>query len=174
MIAVMDDTSQKAGAAKLFRKLAARDRLMRMAAEAKGSPLSREAWEIQRLRGYLAEWGEFQERYRAYLGSGRVVSFAAGNTNPIWEAMEYLEISQKQAMADIGAAIEDLSILPDGAAMRAALRIRLLNETVGAKVFRSGRLATLNPGEVDGLADRAELALIPMLKKKGLLCDYGG
>lgn len=169
-----DDQTKRAEETKLFRKLVARDRLMTMAAEAAQKPLTREAWELQRLKGYLHEWADFQERYRAYLGTGRVCAFAAGNTNPIWEAMEYLEISQRQAMADVGAAIEDLSVLPDGIAMRAALRIRLLHEAVGAKVYRHGRLTELRPSEVEGLADRAELALIPMLKKKGLLCDYNG
>jgi len=170
----MTDDTKHAEETKLFRKLSGRDRMQRMAAEAAHKPLSRADWEIQRLRGYLVDWAEWQANYRLYLGTGKVVGFAAGSTNKIWSASEYLEQSDNRAMADIGAAVEDLSLLPDGTAMRAALRIRLLNEAVGAKVFRHGRLAPLNPSEVYGLADRAEVALIPMLKKKGLLCDYNG
>lgn len=170
----MVDEEKRALEAKLFRKLEGRDRLLRLAAAAATEPLPREKWEIQRLRGYLAEWVLFQEQYRVYLGTGRVCTFAQGTTDKVWSATEYLDRSQAKAMVDISTAIEDLSLQPDGSALRAALRVRLLNETVGAKVFRSGRLAVLQPSEVDDLADAAELALIPMLKKKGLLCDYSG
>lgn len=170
----MTDDTKRAEEIKLFRKLSGRARMLAMAEEASTKPLSRAEWEIQRLRGYLEEWVEFQYSYAVYLGTGRVVAFAQGTTDKIWSASEYLERSQSKAMADVSAAIEDISLLPDGTAMRAALRIRLLNESVGAKVYRHGRLAALRPSEVDGLADRAELALIPMLQKKGLLCDYNG
>jgi hypothetical protein len=77
-------------------------------------------------------------------------------------------------MAVIDASIDDLTALPDGMTMRAALRVRYLNEGIAPtgelriRVFRSGRLQGMSLEEADRLADAAENCLIPITKRRGL------
>ncbi len=50
---------------------------------------------------------------------------------------------------------------------RAALSVRYLNAR-GPSVYRSGRLYAYKSAEVEDLADAAELALVPVCKRRGL------
>jgi hypothetical protein len=83
-------------------------------------------------------------------------------------ASEYLESSDRWAMEIVDTAIDDLATRPDGVVMRTALRNRLLNETVGARVFRYIRLAEMSTEAIDALADRAEREMVLICKRKGL------
>lgn len=124
--------------------------------------------ELGQLRRYLAEWVEWQWQWRPALGFPGVCGFARGAKTETSSASEYLERSDKWAMELIDAAIDDLMRRPDGPAMRCALRATLLNEAVGVKVFRHGRLMEMTPEDVELLADRAEREMVLICKAKGL------
>jgi hypothetical protein len=147
-----------------------RERLRAMA-EACGiiEPQNRE---LDRLRVYLLEWSQHQYAYSTkpkglndsladYVKSGYTTAVELYN-NDGW------------AMAVIDASIDDLTALPDGMTMRAALRVRYLNEGIAPtgelkiRVFRSGRLQGISVDEADRLADAAEISLIPIVKRRGL------
>lgn len=154
--------------AKILAKLEARDRL-RVMAEAAREPHDSEAErELVVLRSYLLAWKTHQEAYRPRFGFPSSSTFAH-HEGPGRTASEYLEVSDRWAMDLIEHSMEDLAKKPDGLAMVCALRVRLLNEAVKAKVFRHGRLAELEPGEIDGLADAGERELVVIVKLRGLI-----
>jgi hypothetical protein len=128
--------------------------------------------ELDRLRVYLLEWSQHQYAYSTkprglndsladYVKSGRR------------SASEFLD-TDGWAMSIIDTSINDLIALPDGTLMRAALRVRYLNEGIAPtgelriRVFRSGRLQSMSLEEADRLADTAETSLIPIVKRRGL------
>ena len=149
-----------------IRRLEGAGRLRALAAAAPPVPAGQ--GEIQRLKAYLIDWVKWQQEYRPHLGMPGSSSFAPDMT-AAQTATEYAERSDRWAMEVIQQAVEeDLLERLEGSAMRAALRVRLLNEAVGARVFRHGRLAPLYPHEVDALADRAERELVVIVKRRGL------
>lgn len=89
-------------------------------------------------------------------------------------ATELFAESDGWAASVLEAAIDDLIEEDNGVLMRAALRVRYLNEGLSPgdgfkiRVFRHGRLLGLSLIECDMLADKAELLLIPLVKRKGL------
>lgn len=164
----MDEATKKTNERRLFRKLEGRARLMGMADEARRQQLDPKERELQSLRAYLADWRYWQEGYRPKLGAPSMCSWAGKQTPEVHSATEYLERSDKWAMEVIERSVEDLRKRTDGEALRAALRVRLLNESIPAAVFRHGRLAGIAPAEVEALADRAEWALVKIVKAYGL------
>ena len=169
MLAAMDEKTRTGFVTKLMRKLQVRERLLEMAGAARAAlPQDQGARELARLKDYLDAWVQTQEEYFPWLGMPSSTSFAPEQTN-CRTATEYAERSDRWVMMEIHQAIEDdLPARPEGSAMRLALRVRWLNEAVGARVYRAGRLAHLNSGEVDALADRAERELVVIVKKRGV------
>lgn len=156
----------------MFRRLRGRERLMRLAAES--VPKTREELELERLKSYLLEWADRQKHAYGTRGSAdSCLSEYTKSGSP--SASELFEQSTGWAMAILDASMDDLiAIKPDGALMRPALRVRYLSEGIAPggelkiRVFRSGRLEGLSAVAADVLADRAEKALIPITKRRGL------
>ena len=163
----MDETTKKSMVAKLMHGLQIRERFKTMLAAALAAgPATPAEIELARCRDYLDAWSLHQQMYRPRLGAPGSSSFAPDQTSAS-TASEYYERSDAWAMQQVDAAVEeDLPSLPEGRALWLALRMRWLNIRVGPRVFRSNRLTHLDPGEVDELADAAERALIPILKRR--------
>lgn len=151
-------------------RLRGAERLKQLAAE---SAPSTENPELARLKGYLVRWAHHQHAYRAgpeRVGNSWLADYCKSRGQTASELMD----SDGWAMSIIDAAIIDLSVQPDGVLMRAALRVRYLNEGITPqgelriRVFRHGRLEGMSVEEADRLADAGELALIPLVKRKGL------
>lgn len=129
--------------------------------------------ELDRLRGYLLDWARSQRSYSAQ-PKGPEGSFLADYVKSGRPSVnESLSITG-WAMQILDASIDDLLALPNGQSMRAALRVRYLNEGIAPtgelriRVFRSGRLQGMSLEEADRLGDCAEIALIPITKRRGL------
>lgn len=162
-------------AAQSARREVGRQRLQELAAKSAEASASGPVRELERLRVYLLDWAQHQQRQRGVSGvTGSMLAdyMKSGNSS----ATELVEQSDGWAMSIIDASIDDLSTVmkPDGVLARAALRVRYLNEglapggEIKIRVFRSGRLHAFSLLECDALADRAENALIPIVKRKGL------
>ena len=155
-----------------MRRVQARERLQRSARES--SPATREERELARLRVYLADWAESQIRgVQPKLGASK--SCLADYMKSASPTMtQLLGSSNAWALGVVDASVDDLLSLPDGSRMRAALRVRWLNERVSGdtdteiRVFRSGRLQAMDIREVDDLADRGERALMAICGRRGL------
>lgn len=155
-----------------LRKAAGRARLMALASE--GVELSQQQREIERLRAYLLDWSWRQKEYGPRLGiAGSCLEEYMKSASPT--AIELFSKSDGWAASVIEASIDDLIGVPQGTLMRAALRVRYLNEGLSRepgemkiRVFRAGRLTGLSLEETDALADRAETLLIPIVKRRGL------
>jgi hypothetical protein len=173
VVLAMTEESHDPTAAKLYARLQSRDRLQKMAAEARAVELTPQQREIGRLKEYLLMWAERQDLWGPKLKLKSHTSFADQPTNAT-SASEYYERSDAWARAVIDTSIGDLPELPDGDRMQAALRCRYLNEGLSMatgfqiRVLRMRRLEQLTVKEVDDLADRAELALIPIVKRREL------
>lgn len=63
------------------------------------------------------------------------------------------------------AILEISSVIP---LARAALSVRYVMRAKTPAVYRSGRLQFLGPTEIDDLADQAELALVPVCRRRNL------
>ena len=157
---------------RLFRKLEGRARLQALAAAAQPSALNPE---LQRLQAYLLDWALHQ----AEIGHGArrgpsgctLAQFMKSDGE---SASKHLDSSYAWAFSVLDAAMDDLLEQSNGALKRAALRVRYLNEgilpgdKIKIRVFRHNRLSNISLEEVDALADEAENALIPMVKRRGL------
>jgi len=148
-----------------------RERLRAMA-EACGV-LEPENRELDRLREYLREWSRSERSYGTK-SQGLNESFLADYVKSGYRSVATHLVADGWAMAILDSSIDDLGSLHDGWAMRAALRVRYLNEGIAPtgelriRVFRSGRLQGMSMEEADRLADMAEIALIPITKRRGL------
>lgn len=159
---------------KLLHKLNARERLKNLAAAI--SPVRTASdRELERLRAYLYAWADCQRDYHMKLGAASGSVFSLYLKGRSVNATDWLEQSDGWAMSIIDASMDDLIALPDGWRMRAALRCRLLAEGLlkngkgmSVRVFRNGQMQSMSIEEADALADRAEDALVPIVKRKGL------
>ena len=155
-----------------MRKVQGRERLQQSARES--TPATQEERELARLKVYLGDWAERQVRGgQPKLSAGG--SCLADYMKPSSPTMtQLLGASNAWALGVVDASVDDLLSLPDGSRMRAALRVRWLNERVSGdveteiRVFRSGRLQAMDLREVDDLADRGEHALMPICRRRGL------
>lgn len=156
---------KEAAQRRLFRKLEQRNRLMRLA-DAGGPARTREQREIEALKSYIDQWCRWMASGVAsssdFPGSS---SFAEPGRS--WEhaILDPLDTPNIWAIKIVDAAMTELAGLPDGMRMRAALKVRWLNEVMNAVVFRHSRIAT---SEIDDLADAGERAMIPLVKRRGL------
>ena len=160
---------QAANEHRATRKLRAKIRLLNLLEEATAEETQEER-ELRRLREYLLDWKVWTEKWRPKLGYPRAVPYL-DRMRPVI-SMDLprgdKEPPNAWAMNIIDASVDDLASRPDGLAMRSALRARLLDEAVGAAVFRSGRLQALPREALDALADRAEDELVVIVKGRGL------
>lgn len=157
---------------RVLRKLEVRERLMAMLQKATMAHSTQDERELQRLRDYLLEWASVQKDKDMGLGVSMSRALQSSGSK---DATELFAESDGWAMVIVSTAVEDLrSIKPDGFDLYAALRCRYLNEGLSreagmsVRVFRHNRLKALSLIEVDKLADRAELALLPIVKKRHL------
>lgn len=158
---------------RLFRQLRGRARLHDLADTAPAYK-SDEELALDRMRVYLRDWRARQGD--GYTSGGSEESFLAEFAKSSREAMELLAESDGWAMAVIDASVDDIAGIedPEAGLMRAALRVRWLNEglsktgEIKIRVFRSGRLQGLSLEECDRLADRAERELLPIVRRRGL------
>ena len=151
------------------RKLQSKNRLIRLLKDATGSETQAER-ELRRLKEYLLDWKVWTEKWRPKLGFPRAVPYLDRMRPAISMDLprDGKEPPNAWAMQIIDASVDDLAGRPDGLAMRSALRARLLDEAVGAKVFRSGRMQALPREALEALADRAEDELVVIVKLRGL------
>lgn len=125
---------------------------------------------LDRLRAYLSDWADWTRKYRVQTGLPNSVpyldSMRASYSDSFGQPLDDYQTVNTVAMRIIDAAMTDLSqAMSHGPA---ALNWRYLNAN-GPAVYRSGRLPGLSMMELDALADAAELALLPIVKRKGLL-----
>lgn len=154
-----------------LRRIRVRERLQQSARDS--IPATQAERERARLRVYLGDWAASQGKVQQKLSAaGSSLSEYMKSSSPTMT--ELLGASNAWALGVVDVAIDELMELPQGSDMRAALRVRWLNEGVSKaaqaeiRVFRSGRLALMTLDQVDDLADQAERALIPICKRKGL------
>lgn len=157
---------------RLFRKLQGRERLQGLAAAAQPS---KENPELERLKAYLLDWSLHQaEVWRKTNGSHSQSTLAQFMKSDGQSAIKHLDSSYAWAFSLIDAALDDLLALKEGVLMRAAIRVRYLNEGIDPggerkiRVFRSNRLQLISIEEVDRLADDGENSLISIVKRRGL------
>ena len=138
---------------------------------------TKEQAELERLREYLRRWARNERSTRPNLGAPDGVPYLdsiKGTIDSYVTGQDYDDRLDRWARDIIDTSIDDLMELPDGEFMRAALRARYLNEGVSrevgfaVRVFRMKKLEHMSLLEADALADRAELALIPALKRRGI------
>lgn len=123
---------------------------------------------LDRLRVYLSDWQEWEQRFRVDLGVPNAAAWSKymdgqfaeversdGSTINV-EAMRIID----RGMDELAQAKPELSI---------AIRWRYLNINVDAHVFRFKRLAGLSLTQLDDMADEAERELLPIVKRKGLV-----
>lgn len=155
-----------------MRRLEGRERLLRLAREARESKV--ENPELERLKVYLLDWAMSQRRLDCARveQNGSTLGQYMKTDSPTMS--ELLTGSDAWALGIINSAIDDLLLLPRGSEMRSALFVRYLNEGISrdagfqVRVLRSGRLQNISLIEADALADAAELALIPIVKRHHL------
>ena len=163
---------QKNKVATTMRRLEGRERLLALARAARES--KSENPELERLKAYLLEWATRQVPLGAARKDRSESCLADFMKTDSPELSELLGSSDNWAMEVIDASVSDLLSLPRGVEMHASLRARYLNEGfskaagMSIRVFRSGRLQHLSAIEADVLADDAEIALIPIVKKRRL------
>lgn len=126
--------------------------------------------QLDRLRGYLSDWQDWELRYRVDLGVPNAVpwarymkDYAPSGDN---EA-SHRETINIEAMRIIDAGMDELQLASPE--LSTAIRWRYLNVSVQAQVFRTPRLAGLSLEALDDLADTGERALLPIVKRRGLL-----
>lgn len=170
----LDEEARRAKERTQMRRLRGRERLIELASQS-APPTDPVERELQRLHVYLKDWQEHQHRYRGAPSEGCGSTLAQFVKDSTQTAGGMLEQSDGWAMAVIDASIVDLHALqPDGGMLHAALRVRWLNEGLSrgsdtrVRVFRSGRLQHVSLEAADALADRAELALLAIVKRRGL------
>ncbi len=123
---------------------------------------------LQRLkRDYLPMW--------AAVASGSAVSRGVPGEVPYADYMkgtmrEFDETGEDEPDHWVCNIIEAaiLEISPAIPLARAALSVRYVMRAKRPAVYRSGRLQFLDPAEIDDLADRAELALVPVCRRRNL------
>ena len=167
---LMEKNEKEGTVRQLYRRLVGRERMTALLDTAQ--PMAERA-ELARLRDYLRQWAAYERGYAENLGIGSAEPLARQPTSAGC-ATDYLERADRWAMQVIEAAMDDLSVLPNGLKMRAALRLRYLCEGleraagVPLRVYRMHRLAGLSIEQVDRLADQAEEAMIPGVRRRGL------
>lgn len=122
---------------------------------------------LDALRAYLPDWARLSEGSMSHgLAAPRAVPYLdLMRATPSWEANDDHRVD-----ASIRGLIDE-SVYELSAKMplcRAVLMCRYRNIR-GPAVYRSGRLYELTRGEIEDLADASEIALVPIVRRKGVL-----
>lgn len=155
---------KEAAERRLFRKLEQRNRLMGLA-EREVAPKRLEQRKIEALKSYIDQWATWMQRDRSGLELPHSAPFVEQGRSWEHSILDPLDCPNVWAIKIVEAAMNELACHPEGMRMRHAIRVRWLNEHLDAKVFRSSRL---HGWETDDLADAGEVALIPLVERRGL------
>ena len=158
------EVEKEAATRRLLRKLEERARLRALADIAEG-PKTMAEFEVSAVRDYLDQWATWMQRDQFGGEYPHASSFVEEGRSWEHSILDPLDVPNLWAIKIVDAAMIELAGVPGGLRMRVALQIRWLNENVDAAVFRSSRVSL---DQVDDIADAAERALIPMLKRRGL------
>lgn len=155
--------TEKPIATKLLRKLTSRERL-RVLADA---PSTERDPELAALKVYLAGWAALSEP--AALGHGvpgQVPYADYMRPTASWD----LEDKDTKLDASIRRAIDEgvLELTARIPLCRPVLMVRYMNIR-GPAVYRSGRTYHLTRDEIEDIADQAERALVPVVKRRGVV-----
>jgi hypothetical protein len=168
MLAAMNKQTKTAGT---IRRAAGRARLMSLSSESVEMP--QEQREIERLRAYLLDWSWRQKEYGPSLGiAGSCLEQYMKSSSPT--ALELFSKSDGWAALVVETAMDDLIEEANGVLMRAALRVRYLNEGIAPgegfkiRVFRHGRLLGLSLMECDDARRPCREDVDSNSEKKGL------
>lgn len=144
-------------------KLRGRDRLYALAAE----PGHEHNHELARLKRYLQGWAELSEPRTLGRGAPGEVPYS-DYMRPAcgWDFIEHDERLDPDIRRAIDMAVDELSATM--ALARPVLMVRYMNAR-GPAVYRHGRLHHLAAAEIEDLADEAERALIPLVKRRGVV-----
>lgn len=163
-----EDRARVRAARRLLRRLEARTRLEQLAGAA--AEVLVEQRELERLKyHYLPMWSAWCFLTRTTQGLPSQVPFTdymKGSMREFDETSDELRIDGDTCRV-IDQAVDELT----GRGVvhaRAVLAVRYLN-AAGAAVYRSGRVTDIEPDQVDDLCDQAERALVPIVKRRGLL-----
>jgi hypothetical protein len=122
--------------------------------------------ELERLRDYLRDFATCHLNWSQERGYPRSVPYLAQMRPGVADSSELREGPDPFVMGVIDSCIQDLrKRIPEALPV---LLVRYLNKD-GPSVYRHGRLQNLTPEETDAIADRAELELVPMVKRKGVI-----
>ena len=151
----------KSGAVKLMRKLVSRERLFELAA----APGQEKDPELAALKSYLADWAKRSEPLAIVSGLPGAVPYAGMmRGTPSWDVEEDLRVDES-IRGEIDLAINEITpVIP---LARPCLMVRYMN-LAGPAVYRHGRLHQLFRNEIEDVADAAELALVPVVKRRGV------
>lgn len=126
--------------------------------------------DLDRLRAYLSDWIRWEGRFKTDLNirnSASWVKFMKPSA-PAWDAEATdAETFNVPAMQIIDQAMAVIHV--DSPILELCLRWRYLNVNVQAHVFRLPRLRLFSTEQLDELADAAEKALLPIVRRKGLV-----
>lgn len=161
---VADETRQKSVAFKLMRKLTARERLFELAAAtvrfSRGDP------RLEALKAYLQAWAAQSEPVTLVAGAPGQVSYAdLMRGTPSWEVDDDHRVDASIRKAIDEAIYEITARFP---LARSCLMVRYLN-LAGPAVYRHGRLHHLTRNEIEDVADAAEVALVPVVVRRGVV-----
>jgi hypothetical protein len=124
---------------------------------------------VSRVKRYLQEWAEFE---RGASCNGDSAPDEVPYLDYMVPSVDGGRLDDDEGYAPnpyvrklVDAAIDDLT--PSMPLARAVLAVRYMNAR-GPSVYRSGRLLTVPPAELDNMADTAELRLIPICRRRGL------
>ncbi len=163
-----DDGARDRAARRLLHRLEARMRLEQLAASP--ATASQEQRELERLKFYyLPMWSEWCRSTTLSRGLPTEVPFTdlMRPTVRQFDETDWLKKIDAEACRIVDQAVDELA--GRGLAhARAALSVRYLN-AASVAVFRSGRLVPLEPGQAEDLCDQVERALVPIVKRRGLL-----
>lgn len=123
---------------------------------------------IDRLRAYLADWQEWEGRYKVDLGAPNAVSWARymKTAKPSGDNEDTgCSTINEPAMRIIDASVDELAA--KSRELQLCLRWRYLN--INVAVFRLKRLEGRSMEDLDELADAAEVALLPIARRRGLI-----
>lgn len=152
---------------RLYKRLQSRMRLEKLAAAS--SYVSQADRELERLKyHYLPMWAELRRRdsiERGLPSESKLTDYMKPSVREFDQTAG--AEPDREACKVIEQSIDELVGAGGFRLARAVLAVRYLNAK-GASVFRSGRTVHLEPQIVEGLCDRAERQLVPIVKRRGL------
>lgn len=124
---------------------------------------------LMRMKRYLQEWAALE---RVDSCNGRDAPAEVPYLDYMVPSVESGRLEDDEGYAPnayvrrlVDAAIDELTLAMPLA--RAALAVRYMNAR-GPSVYRSGRLESITPADIEDMADTAERRLIPICRRRGL------